>query len=409
MDVGDADVEAQPVDVLGDAGERPVRRPVSYTHLDVYKRQELGRASGEGRIDQSVECQRGGVGDDGHHVVDADLALAAREQSELADLMARGEAVAPEQGYERGPRFCRDGQACVAHLGVDEAHEIALTVSVARKRYGVLCPLAQRAQRRSATQIAGLDHHAAVRRGGSDEGFDCRREVAAAALDPHGALAAEQRNGVGLLDQACRLRGKVVAVEPRQLKGVLGVVDGDANQRLSALVYEARIRSEHEHDRPRRIRPRQELVDVAGFQRDHRCAPLPSSVIAAGCFDRPMSAFAVAAASRNEKQGGYGMIKLSVLYPAGDNAKFDMDYYCKSHMPMVKQKLGAACKGIAVEQGMAGGAPGAAPTYVAMGHVYFDSVAEFQTAFTPHAAEIMGDIPNYTSIQPVIQISEVKM
>jgi len=103
------------------------------------------------------------------------------------------------------------------------------------------------------------------------------------------------------------------------------------------------------------------------------------------------------------------MIKLSVLYPVADNAKLDMDYYCKSHMPMVKQKLVAACKGIAVEQGLAGGAPGAAPTYIAMGHVYFDSVAEFQTAFEPHAAEIMADIPNYTSIQPVIQISEVKM
>ncbi len=44
-----------------------------------------------------------------------------------------------------------------------------------------------------------------------------------------------------------------------------------------------------------------------------------------------------------------------------------------------------------------------------MGHLYFDSVEEFQTAFTPHAAEIMADIPNYTNIQPVIQISEVKM
>ena len=27
---------------------------------------------------------------------------------------------------------------------------------------------------------------------------------------------------------------------------------------------------------------------------------------------------------------------------------------------------------------------------------------------TPHAKEIMGDIPNFTKIQPTIQISEVK-
>jgi uncharacterized protein (TIGR02118 family) len=103
------------------------------------------------------------------------------------------------------------------------------------------------------------------------------------------------------------------------------------------------------------------------------------------------------------------MIKVSVLYPAGESTKFDMDYYCKSHMPMVQQKLGDACKSIAVEQGLGGGAPDTPPVYAAMGHLYFDSVAEFKRAFAPHAAAIMADIANYTNVQPMIQISEVKM
>ena len=103
------------------------------------------------------------------------------------------------------------------------------------------------------------------------------------------------------------------------------------------------------------------------------------------------------------------MIKVSVLYPAGEGAKFDMNYYCKSHMPMVQEKLGAACKSVAVEEGLGGAAPGAPPTYVAMGHLFFDSVADFQAALAPHQAEIMGDIPNYTNIHPIIQVSEVKM
>ena len=38
-----------------------------------------------------------------------------------------------------------------------------------------------------------------------------------------------------------------------------------------------------------------------------------------------------------------------------------------------------------------------------------DSVEAFQAAFGPHAAEIMGGVPNYTDIQPMIQISEVKI
>jgi uncharacterized protein (TIGR02118 family) len=44
-----------------------------------------------------------------------------------------------------------------------------------------------------------------------------------------------------------------------------------------------------------------------------------------------------------------------------------------------------------------------------MGHLYFDSAEAFQAAFGPHAQEIIADIPNYTDIQPTIQVSEVKL
>ena len=103
------------------------------------------------------------------------------------------------------------------------------------------------------------------------------------------------------------------------------------------------------------------------------------------------------------------MIKVSVLYPNSASCKFDMDYYLARHMPMVQQKLGPACKRVAVEEGIAGGAPGAPATYVAMGHLYFETADAFQSAFAPHAQAIMADIANYTDIQPIIQISAVKM
>ena len=103
------------------------------------------------------------------------------------------------------------------------------------------------------------------------------------------------------------------------------------------------------------------------------------------------------------------MIKVSVLYPWSEATSFDMGYYLNSHVPMVLGKLGSACKGISVEQGLAGGAPQSPPAYVAMGNLLFDSVESFQAAFAPHASEILGDIPNYTKAQPVIQISEVKL
>ena len=103
------------------------------------------------------------------------------------------------------------------------------------------------------------------------------------------------------------------------------------------------------------------------------------------------------------------MIKVSVLYPNNEGSKFDMSYYCNTHIPMVQEKLGKMCKGVAVEQGVSGATPGSRPAFVAMGHLYFDSVAEFQSAFGPYAEAIMADIPNYTDIQPTIQISDVKI
>lgn len=103
------------------------------------------------------------------------------------------------------------------------------------------------------------------------------------------------------------------------------------------------------------------------------------------------------------------MIKVSVLYPHTEGSSFDMRYYCESHFPMVLKKLGAACKGVSVEQGIGGAVPGAPPAFVAMGHLLFESVEAFQVAFGPHAGEIMADIPNYTAIKPTIQISEVKI
>jgi uncharacterized protein (TIGR02118 family) len=103
------------------------------------------------------------------------------------------------------------------------------------------------------------------------------------------------------------------------------------------------------------------------------------------------------------------MIKVSVLYPNVKGKKFDMDYYCNKHMPMVQKKLGAACKGVAVEQGMSGAEPGSRAAYIAMGHLYCDSVEAFQKGFAPHAKEIRADIANYTDIEPTLQISEVKI
>jgi len=102
-----------------------------------------------------------------------------------------------------------------------------------------------------------------------------------------------------------------------------------------------------------------------------------------------------------------GSIKVSVVYPNSEGEKFDMNYYCNKRVPMVGALLGEALKGATVEMGIGGGAPGSSAPYAGMGNMYFNSVEEFENAFGPNADKIMGDLPNFTDIEPVIQVSEV--
>jgi len=101
------------------------------------------------------------------------------------------------------------------------------------------------------------------------------------------------------------------------------------------------------------------------------------------------------------------MIKVSVLYPAETTTHFDHDYYRDTHLPLLAERMGDACIRYSIDKGISGAGPGSAPIYVAMCHIYSDSLESFQAGFGPHAAEITGDVANYTDGTPAMMISEV--
>lgn len=101
------------------------------------------------------------------------------------------------------------------------------------------------------------------------------------------------------------------------------------------------------------------------------------------------------------------MIKVSVMYPNGPEARFDDAYYRDQHMPMVQKLMGDYCKYFTIDKALDGAAAQSNAPYIAMGHLYCDSVEDFQAGFVPHTKEIMGDIPNYTNQTPIVQMSEV--
>ena len=103
------------------------------------------------------------------------------------------------------------------------------------------------------------------------------------------------------------------------------------------------------------------------------------------------------------------MIDVSIFYPNEAGCSFDFDYYCKNHMPMVREKMAGACSHFTVEKGLGGGTPGSPPAYVAIGHLFFESLGGFLAAFGPQARAIAADVPNYTNVKPIVQISDVLM
>jgi uncharacterized protein (TIGR02118 family) len=103
-----------------------------------------------------------------------------------------------------------------------------------------------------------------------------------------------------------------------------------------------------------------------------------------------------------------GMFKVAILYPNGDDKTFDMDYYEKKHMPMVAGFLGKNLKFYEIDKGITGRTPNDKAPFVAIGYFYISNVAEYNKAIGQNRDAVVSDFKNYTNIQPVVQISEIK-
>jgi len=97
------------------------------------------------------------------------------------------------------------------------------------------------------------------------------------------------------------------------------------------------------------------------------------------------------------------------MYPNKQGSRFDFPYYVEKHMP-TSIKLLSAHPGfirVSVERGIGGAAPESAPTFIAACHYLFNSIEDFLAVFAPNAEALQRDMPNYTDIEPVIQVNEV--
>ena len=102
------------------------------------------------------------------------------------------------------------------------------------------------------------------------------------------------------------------------------------------------------------------------------------------------------------------LFKVVILYPNGEGKTFDMDYYESKHMPMVAGFLGKNLKFYEIDKGISGSTPNDKVPYLAVGYFYVKDVAEYNKAIGQNRDAVISDIKNYTNIQPIIQISEIR-
>lgn len=102
------------------------------------------------------------------------------------------------------------------------------------------------------------------------------------------------------------------------------------------------------------------------------------------------------------------MVRINVLFPRSDGARFDADYYVNRHLPLLHELLlPMGLAGIQAHAGTADG-PGLASAYLMVASLDFASPEDLRRAMSVHGATIAADVGRCTDIEPLVQVgSEV--
>lgn len=93
---------------------------------------------------------------------------------------------------------------------------------------------------------------------------------------------------------------------------------------------------------------------------------------------------------------------VAILYPNKEGSKFDFKYYMQKHIPMASELLN--CK---IDVAKVVGTPDGSPApFLCIARIWTNSLPALAAAMERHEAEIVGDIPNYTNVEPLVQIEE---
>jgi uncharacterized protein (TIGR02118 family) len=96
------------------------------------------------------------------------------------------------------------------------------------------------------------------------------------------------------------------------------------------------------------------------------------------------------------------------MYPATSGSHFDWNYYLGQHLELSRRLLKPlGLVRTEIDKGIGGFPPGAPPPFHAVGHLFFRTMAEMDSALAATAVQFIADERNYFDGSSVVQISEV--
>lgn len=99
------------------------------------------------------------------------------------------------------------------------------------------------------------------------------------------------------------------------------------------------------------------------------------------------------------------MLYITAVYPNDAGSRFDAGYYLTSHAERAEALLAPhGLQAIRTTIGVAG-LDGSPPPYWAVSEMHFNSRAAFDAAIAASGDALFADIPNYTNVTPILQVS----
>lgn len=97
-----------------------------------------------------------------------------------------------------------------------------------------------------------------------------------------------------------------------------------------------------------------------------------------------------------------GQEVMTIVYRYADDARFDFDYYEKTHMPLIMDRYGASISRFELRRGQPG-ADGAPPPFIATVSIWIADSEAFDRAAAQYQAAIRADVTKFTNAELVAQ------